>query len=787
MIVRGINMGLLPKIIDLIPKAIFWKDTNSVFLGCNKLFADLAGLENSSLIEGKTDFDLPWGKELGETFIKEDIELLKSGKTHIRTILNVEHLNLNFVWTEYTKMPLKDENGEICGILCICEDITEKEIIRSKLSYSEGRYAKLLQSIMDGFVVTDNQGKIVECNRTFEEMTGYSFNELSEMTFFELTPSKWHSIETEILASQTLVRGFSDLYEKEYIRKDGSIISVELRTYLVADENDSFMGYWGIVRDITKKKETEENLAKLEKYYATMFNEHPVPMTLTRYDNGCIVDLNESMIKLLGGQNKNQFIGHTTVEMGILKPGERDEIISRGRNLNGLTISTAVLRRQDNLNVHVEVSWSIYNFGGQEYLLSSVIDISEKMKTEEALFKSEALFRGTFENAGIGIAILDADGRFIRTNKALQKILGYGERELLGNCFIEFTHQQDREQNLILFQGVIALRKKSFQMEKRYVRKDGSERWVLVTYSTVIDSSDNFLYAISLVEDITEKKKAQIELDRYKIHLEALVKERTRNLEKVNMRLYEELEKSAANEKIVKTALEKEKSLNDLKTNFISITSHEFRTPLTSVFTSTQLLDRYRKELNEEEFEAQTFKIKKAVKYLTQLLEDILTFNKADSGKLKFFPSRIDFKKTCQSNIEATVSILKEGQSIKLDYLLKNDLQFLDEKLITFILSNLLSNASKYSGAGMEIFLRIEKEEDSIKITVTDNGIGIPEENRENLFEPFSRGSNVGKISGSGLGLSIVKKAVELHNGTISIDSVISKGTSIFIKIPAIA
>jgi signal transduction histidine kinase len=234
----------------------------------------------------------------------------------------------------------------------------------------------------------------------------------------------------------------------------------------------------------------------------------------------------------------------------------------------------------------------------------------------------------------------------------------------------------------------------------------------------------------------------------------------------------------------IKSAFEREKELNDLKSQFISSTSHEFRTPLATLYSSVELIQHYDKTKSENKKLYHLARIKGIVKYMTSMLDDILTINKADMNKLDFQPSMINLRDFCNEIMEDIV-VLAYSQhyinvSIEGDY---KDV-ILDTKLLRHILTNLLSNAIKYSPDGGQILFKTFVKEDTVEFTIRDEGIGIPDGDLINLFQHFFRARNVGTISGAGLGLAIVKKAVEVHGGTIEFKSEVGKGTTFIVKLP---
>ena len=260
---------------------------------------------------------------------------------------------------------------------------------------------------------------------------------------------------------------------------------------------------------------------------------------------------------------------------------------------------------------------------------------------------------------------------------------------------------------------------------------------------------------------------------------------RMRNkLDTTDKRLRHEIQQKEQVEQLLRDSLNKEKELNKLKSSFISTTSHEFRTPLTSILSSMQLVQRFRKKWSDDKLEDLFLKVKESILNLTKLLDDILTISHADSGKIVYKPENINLYSFLEQLVTETSHLALPGHTFSFKYAAYEKEFMLDPKLVRFIVVNLLSNAYKYSPEGGKIKLRISTPENVIRISISDEGIGIPEADRKNLFAPFFRAGNIGDIGGTGLGLSIVNRAVKMHNGSIIYKSKPEAGSKFIVDIP---
>ena len=361
-----------------------------------------------------------------------------------------------------------------------------------------------------------------------------------------------------------------------------------------------------------------------------------------------------------------------------------------------------------------------------------------------ALRQSEERFRRVVENALDIITILDTDGIIYYESPSVAKVLGYSPTKLIGQNFFEYIHPDDLGK---AFQGIINVLlnpQKVLPIEFRCRHQKGSWRILEAISQQFIDNSPEPRIIINS-RDITERKR----LD--------------------EMRL----------------ALERERELSALKTRFFSMASHEFRTPLSTVLAASQLMEKSPNIWNQPAKRERNLKrIQDAVKNMVQLLDDILTINRAETGKLDFNPKPLNLKQFCRQFVEEMQ--LSAGNQHKLIFDGSEEIisACLDEKLLRSILANLLSNAIKYSPRGGLVSVSLQFSADKAQIQISDRGIGIPTEDLQQLFEPFHRGTNVRRIPGTGLGLVVVKKCINLHGGSIQITSELLKGTTITVMLP---
>jgi signal transduction histidine kinase len=284
-----------------------------------------------------------------------------------------------------------------------------------------------------------------------------------------------------------------------------------------------------------------------------------------------------------------------------------------------------------------------------------------------------------------------------------------------------------------------------------------------------------------------EHAKSLAEIQTLNSELEARVAERTQELAEAIRKLEHTNRSLQEAEQEVRKALQKERELNELKSRFVTIASHEFRTPLSTVLSSASLIGKYKLSEEDDKRQKHVDRIKSAVSNLTTILNDFLSISRIEEGKIYNVPSTFDLVALITEIREELQGFLKAGQTIDYQHSGSETEVYLDKQLLKNSLFNLLSNASKYSAEGKRIIMRSSINEQGTSLTVQDQGIGIPEADQAHLFTPFFRAHNVTNIQGTGLGLNIVKKYIDIMNGSLHFKSVLDAGSTFTISFPKFA
>jgi len=399
-----------------------------------------------------------------------------------------------------------------------------------------------------------------------------------------------------------------------------------------------------------------------------------------------------------------------------------------------------------------------------------------------------------FENATEGIVLTDRSGKIVLVNPAAQRMFGYKEEELIQHPIEELIPQRYQAHHKELRQEFYhdpQNREMGHGRDLYGKKKDGTDMPVEVSLSHYNKGEE--LFVIAFIIDITERKKIENNIKRQQKELEEMagaMRKLNAQLEaKVEERtliLKEALKKLEESQEELSEALSKEKQLNEIKSRFVSMASHEFRTPLSTILSSATLVSKYQKTEEGEKRERHLKKIKDSVSHLNNLLEDFLSLGKLEEGKVSISISSFAVREFIDDVIEEMKVIQKKGQQIICKYE-GVDYFSTDKRLLKNILINLFSNALKFSDEDRSVWINIENKNDQLRVMIRDEGIGIPEEDQHHLFTTFFRGKNVVNIEGTGLGLPIVKRYVDLLNGTVSLKSKLEEGTIVDFALPKLS
>lgn len=411
-----------------------------------------------------------------------------------------------------------------------------------------------------------------------------------------------------------------------------------------------------------------------------------------------------------------------------------------------------------------------------------------KQKKNEDEIRAKAIFNASVD----GIIIISSNGIIESINPAASELFYYSSDEVVGKNIIMLMpqpYQKKHDEYLENYQLTGNKKVIGIGREVEGLRKDGSTFPFRLAVSEVKLKSKT-IYT-GFIHDISGQKNAEKALLELTEDLEVKIRERTEDLAKVieetqfvNKQLQEEIAKRKLAEEGLKKALNRELELGELKSRFVSMASHEFRTPLAGILSSITLIGKYNSAEQEEKKQKHVRRIRSSVQNLTTILNDFLSLDKLQVGKIKCQAMEFDLSNFLKELVEETNQLKKLGQELKLSQHNHQTSFYSDPQLLKNILLNLFSNAIKYSNENQKIEIQSALTESGLAIKIIDRGIGIPKEEQKHLFERFFRAKNASNIQGTGLGLNIVQQYVHLLGGDISFDSEENVGSTFQLRVP---
>ncbi|MBD2095235.1 PAS domain S-box protein [Trichocoleus sp. FACHB-591] len=598
------------------------------------------------------------------------------------------------------------------------------------------RQSAAIEAASDGVAILNQDEQFIYLNQAYAEIYGYD-------SPAELLGQTWRLVYDDDDLKGMARRAALDLQAKgswrgEVIAKkqDGEKFYQELS--LTAIDKDGFIC---IVRDVTERKRVEEALQ-----FTQFTVNHAAEAVIWTGPDAGFVYVNEAACQMLG-YSQSELLVMTIFDIAPdASPESWQEDWSQLKQQGSYTLE-AWNRRKDGYLFPVEVTRNYLEFRGREYNCAFMRDITQRKQFEQALRESEQRFRLLAENSTDMISQHTPDGTFLYVSPACHTLLGYEPEELLGKSAYDYHHPDDVDAVRLVHTNILEL-PETYSVSYRFRHQQGHYLWLESTAKTIRSSETQTIQEIQISSrDITERKRAEVD---------------------------------------IYNALAKEKELSQLKSSFVSMVSHEFRNPLSAIVLSSELLERYTQKASEEQKTKYFKRIHAATKRMTELLDEVLIIGRAEAGQLKCQPMPLLLEEFCQELVdELRLSI---GQQYQLVFNSTGQGHAteacMDENLLRHILGNLISNAAKYSPANSTIHLNLIYENDLVVFQIQDQGIGIPEEDQQRLFDSFYRATNVGTIPGTGLGLAIVKKCVDAHHGQVEVTSQLNAGTKFTVTLP---
>lgn len=686
------------------------------------------------------------------------------------------------IWVEKFGTGLQGEDGSklFSGF---ASDITERKKAEHALAEKldlEKQISNIVYLSPGGFfsmLISQDlrSSKIIYASQKFFDLLGISKEELEKdqnQIYRMVHPEDVHRLS--VSGREAIEMGTEWNMEFRIIDKTGKEKSLAIAGRPTANPEGSILLYAQLM-DITERKKTERVLTQkleLENQISRMVNLAPGGFySFISFPNKSARLLYasekfKSLTQLNLGEAEKDFWATFKTINPIDIPKISYSVEKAFDSITGWHEEFRILR-PDGKEIWVE-GWAQPNqqHNGSIHWFGILVDITERKLEEEArkiaeerLVESEERYRALAENSEYPVGVVDAAGTILFANPSFAALFDRTPENILLKKYADFLTPEESNERMEIVARVLR-EKKPFLDEIEYFNKNGS-LWYRRSFRPIAGWG-KISQVLITGSDITEMKNESLRKEKYLIELESKVQERTKEL---------------------REALNKEQELVEMKNKFISTTSHEFRTPLSTISLTAGFIRRYHERIDKPVLIEKLHLIEKQVRHMSLLLEDVLTIGRSEAGTLKINVTQFPLVPFIQSIVEEVEEIRKTHRIIT-QFHCRRDSISTDEKLIRNIIINLLTNAVKFSPNQDKVEFIISCDASSYYFTVHDFGVGIPEADQENIFVPFHRGVNVSDIQGTGLGLSIVKKAVDLLGGFISMRSKVGEGTSFEVTLP---
>lgn len=592
------------------------------------------------------------------------------------------------------------------------------------------------------FLIDGESLHIREVNQRALEIYGYKREEIIQKQILHFHPAKEHQ---QVVS---LFKGNTDIYpentEFTHVTKGDAILNVEYRIQNITYQSRECLIV--AVIDITHRKKAETALDESRVRLAEA-QEMAKMGRWDYYHKENALFWSDSIFSIFGLEKTEKSITYETY-LESVHPEDREKVNLKWKESlyrqSRFQVEHRIITPQGDLKWMNESCHTEFDETGNPiHTVGIVQDITDLVKTEKALRKSEERYKGIINSQHDIVVRLDTQNRFTFVNETYCKTFGKTKEELLGRSFTPVIHEDDLKATLLAMENLSNPPFRAY-MEQRAMTVNGW-RWLAWEDYAVRNSRGEVIEIQGVGRDITELKAA---------------------------------------ESALKDALAMEKKLGELKSRFVSMASHEFRTPLASMMMATETLENYRQRLSEEEILKYLGRIRRNIEYLRDIIGKVLSLSRIESGKIPFTPEKTDLNHLLthwlndyrdKNQLEHQIEFEPFQEYITIDA---------DRQLLIQALENMVSNSRKYAPEGTKIIINVNRINDFVTLSVTDFGIGIPEKEMEFLFDPFFRASNVVNYHGTGLGLPLIKQIVDRHKGSIRLESEINKKTTFHIDLP---
>ena len=762
-----VSQQMLRSVLDTIPVRVFWKDRNSIYLGCNQPFAEDSGLSDPQSLIGKDDFEMSW-IEQAELYRADDSHVMQSGIPKLNYEEPQSWPDGTQRWLRTSKIPLRDMDDNVIGVLGTYEDISDFKQAREALRESESilRRSQTVAQIgsyyfdatSGNWISSPGLDVVLGIDNTYpKNVEGWL-----ELIHPEHMEEMSHHLTQHVLTERKR-------FDKSYriIRwQDKQVRWVHGLGELEFDESGQPKMLIGTIQDITERKLAEEALQQAN----LVVENSPVVLFRWRAAEGWpVVMVSQNVTQF--GYTPEELLSGSTPFSTMVHPEDLERVASEvaENSRNGLSHFQQVYRivtKEGRVRWVDDRTAVERNTDGQvTYYQGIVLDITERKEAENALQESEQLLSNVFESMHEGVLVINSDFQYTHFNKSMENLSQTNRKDVLGiTPWIKFPFLKGQVETAM---KNAMCGNASGSIELKYYLPDGTTGWTSESYFPLFDFENNIVGVVGVIEETSERKQAEETLKRINQKLEERVEQRTAELSQ---------------------AKEAAEAANNAKSAFLANMSHELRTPLNSILGFAQILER---RVNEPNLLEGLTIINQSGEHLLTLINDLLDLAKVEAGKIKLHPTTVDLPYL----LDGVLSIIRSQintKSIDLVYKCEGSLpQFIltDEKRLRQILLNLLSNAIKYTHEGkvtleVEVLDNTAPYQSRLRFSVADTGIGISPSQLKRIFKPFEQiteSSETGK--GTGLGLAISQQLATLLGSRLQVKSELGIGSTFWFDV----
>lgn len=694
-----------------------------------KSFAEWRGILKRLYVDGHTDRNRPLE------------QIRKDGKR---------------IWVLTTSTAIRNSSGKIVGVASIIRDITEEKLVQERLEHSERMYRELFETSKDIIFISSKKGEIIDINEAGVKAFGYKSKE--EMMKLRIARDLYvDAVDRRRLQQKIAQNGYLVDYELRLKRKNGEVMYALETSTPIRDRRGRIVAYRGILRDVTEKKRLEQKARESEAKYRSLVEHSPDGIAITH--QGTFLYVNRTLVSIYGYQDEKELLGKPiTVLVGDeYKQGVLNWFVRRESIESPSTRLEFGAVKKDGSRIHVEVHVAKIPFDETPSLISFHRHITERKRLHEELGEAERIVGSILATMGDAVVITDLTGKVLQVNREFERMTGYTRGEAFGQ---EFPYPWLLEEEMARFiVWVSELRRKNYlhDFDMSWLKKDGKKIAISLNTTLLRNTHGAPIAMLNIARDISERKRLMEEL-------EARAKQ-------IEMLYQETLSKSIEIER-------RNKELND----FTYVVSHDLKEPLVTIEGYGKILrDDFKEQLGLTGLDYLN-SIITAAHRMKRFIDDLLTLTRLSKITEAFRPTSIGalLQEIC-SDKEFT---LRE-RNVRLQIQDSMPVILCNQSQMKLVFQNLISNAVKFNDKPIPVVTVGYKEEPTeYTFYVEDNGIGIDQKYFEKIFGIFQRLHRLEEYAGTGVGLTIVKKIIDLHEGRIWVESKVGEGTTFYFTIP---